>query len=59
VDFAVARKGMIINLSPDVAKHPDQAAMFSTFAAHLDPLGVFSGWAEPESDMVRARSVTS
>ena len=40
------------NLSPDTVKHPDQAAMFSRFAAHLEPLGAFSGWAEPESAMV-------
>lgn len=26
--------------------------MFATFAAHLDSLGAFSGWAEPESAMV-------
>ena len=52
IDFAVARASMVINLSPDVAKHPDQAAVFAGFAAHLAPLGVFSGWAEPESAMV-------
>eukprot|EP01043_Picozoa_sp_COSAG02_P050382 COSAG02_NODE_5172_length_4573_cov_1.418194_3_plen_390_part_00 len=52
IDFAVARQGIVINLSPDVAKHPAQAAMFAEFAAHLEPLGAFSGWAEPESDMV-------
>eukprot|EP01045_Picozoa_sp_COSAG04_P002149 COSAG04_NODE_76_length_28498_cov_7.756294_11_plen_139_part_00 len=51
-DFAVARKALVINLSPDTAKHPDQAAVFATFAAHLDSLGAFSGWAEPESAMV-------
>jgi hypothetical protein len=39
VDLAVAKKSMVINLSPDTVKHPDQAAMFSRFAAHLEPLG--------------------
>jgi hypothetical protein len=52
VDLAVAKKSMVINLSPDTVKHPDQASMFSKFAAHLQPLGAFSGWAEPESAMV-------
>ena len=37
---------------PDPAKHPDQHAMFAQFAAHLEPLGSFSGWASPESMMV-------
>ena len=52
VDLAVAKRSMVINLSPDTVMHPDQADMFSKFAAHLEPLGAFSGWAEPESDMV-------
>ena len=52
VDFAVASRALVINLSPDIVAHPEQAAMFATFAAHLQPLGVFSGWAEPESGMV-------
>ena len=52
IDFAVQQKSMVINLSPDTSKHPDQAAMFAVFAAHMGPLGAFSGWAEPESDMV-------
>ena len=48
VDYAVARKALVVNLSPDPAKHPDQHAMFAQFAAHLEPLGSFSGWASPE-----------
>jgi hypothetical protein len=52
VDLAVAKKSMVINLSPDTVKHPDQASMFEKFASHLEPLGAFSGWAEPESAMV-------
>ena len=52
IDFAVQQSSMVINLSPDTSKHPAQAAMFAVFAAHMGPLGAFSGWAEPESDMV-------
>ena len=52
LDFAVSSRAMVVNLSPDRTLHPDQAAVFSTIAAHLEPLGAFSGWAEPESDMV-------
>ena len=52
IDFAVQQKSMVINLSPDPGKHPAQAAMFAIFAAHMGPLGAFSGWAEPESAMV-------
>lgn len=56
IDFAVAKQAMVINLSPDIALHPDQAHMFNRFAAHLDTLGVFSGWAEPESSLVALMS---
>ena len=56
IDFATTSKSMVINLSPDSSKHPEQAAMFATFAAHLQVLGVFTGWAEPESVMVELLS---
>ena len=56
IDFATASRSMVINLSPDVTKHPHQAALFTTFASHLDVLGVFTGWAEPESVMVELLS---
>jgi hypothetical protein len=39
-------------LSPDAGAHPEQAALFSAITAHLAPLGVVSGWAEPEEDLV-------
>jgi hypothetical protein len=52
VDYAVASRSIVVNLSPDPAKHPDQHAMFAKFAAHPQPLGIFSGWANPESEMV-------
>ena len=52
VDYAVAMRSIVVNLSPDAAKHPEQHAMFAKFAAHLEPLGIFSGWATPESMMV-------
>ena len=52
IDLAIAARGMVVNLSPDTATHPEQAKVFSTMVAHLDPLAAFSGWAEPESAMV-------
>ena len=52
IDFAVSQKAAVVNLSPNTAKHPEQAAQFSKMVEHLDPLAAFSGWAEPESAMV-------
>ena len=49
---AAAQKAAVVNLSPNTAKNPEQAAQFSKMVEHLDPLAAFSGWAEPESAMV-------
>lgn len=59
IDFAVASRGMVVNLSPNTATHLDQAKMFSLMVAHLDPLAAFSGWAELESAMVSLLSAKS
>lgn len=52
IDYAVQQRAFVFNLSPDAVAHPHQAARFDAIAAHLAPLGVLSGWAEPESAMV-------
>jgi hypothetical protein len=52
MDYVVSQRGFIHNLSPDATSHPDQAAMFNKISAHMSTLGVFTGWAAPEGDMV-------
>ncbi len=48
IDFAVSKRGMVMNLSPN---DPDQASMFKKYLSHLKPGFVFGGWAEPEPAM--------
>ena len=52
IDFAVSKRAMVVNLSPERAVNPRQAAAFSNIVAKMDQGFTFSGWAEPESDMV-------
>eukprot|EP00935_MAST-01C_sp_MAST-1C-sp1_P001307 g1307.t1 len=58
LDYVVSERGFIHNLSPDTAQHPDQAALFTRIAAHMGSLGVFTGWAAPETSMVSILSKT-
>lgn len=52
VDFAVSKRAMVVNLSPDRAVNPRQADAFKLIVAKMDQGFTFSGWAEPEADMV-------